>query len=277
MKTAQIQRNLAFLDYNTGAIDGDFGRQTCHALKTFQVDYFPTYAGVIDGEWGAKSEKALVKVIKDLQTALKKKGYYKGQIDGEVGNLSTNAAKAFQKSIKMSKVDGKIGIAELRALGKYPLARERRNALVTAAEKYLGREEPSGDNAIIDHYNKIRVESYKLTHSDPWCAAFVSVCADDSNNLDIIVPSACADYFQAQFKKQKLWLGFGVAPVRGSLILYGSGFDHVGIVTSYTNGKVYTIEGNNSVSGHNDGVWRHHLTNSDYYSYCLPPFWRGRK
>lgn len=277
MKMSQVQQNLNFLDYNVGKIDGEYGRQTCHALKTFQVDYKPKYGGALDGEWGSKSEKALLAVVKEIQTALKKQGYYSGFIDGLVGDKTIKAAKAFQKKTKMKKVDGRIGVAELKKLKLYPVARDRRNDLISAAKKYIGCEEPSGDNKIIDHYNRIRIESYKLTHSDPWCAAFVSVCADDSDNLDVIRPSACADYFQTQFKKQGLWQPFGYVPVAGSLILYGSGFDHVGIVTSYDYGYVYTIEGNNSIAGHNDGVWRHQLNNSDYYSYCIPPFWKERK
>lgn len=276
MKMSQIQQNLAFLDYNTGTIDGEYGRQTCHALKMFQVDYRDYYKAYIDGEWGSKSQKAMLTVIKELQNTLKKNGYYKGEIDGEIGSLSTNAAKAFQKAAGLN-VTGKLNDATLRKLGMYPIARQRRNALVNAAEKYLGKEEPHGDDAIIKHYNKIRVEPYEMTLSDPWCAAFVSVAADDSNNKDIIIPSACADYFQAQFKRQGNWLGFGVVPTRGCLILYDDDFRHVGIVTAYKNGKVYTIEGNNNITGHNDGVWRHKLTNSSYYSYCLPPFWKKRK
>lgn len=277
MKMKQVQQNLWFLDYNVGSIDGEYGNQTCHALKTAQTDYYSRYGGALDGEWGSKSNKMLLAVIKEIQSELKIKKFYTGSVDGLVGSQTIKAAKAYQKSIKAKNIDGRIGVAELKKLKLYPIARDRRNDLITAAKKYIGSEEPKGDDKIIKHYNKIKIEPYTMTMSDPWCAAFVSVCADDSDNLDVIRPSACADYFQAQFKKQRLWQNFGTIPIAGSLILYGSNFGHVGIVTSYDFGYIYTIEGNNSIAGHNDGVWKHQLTNSGYYSHCIPPYWKARK
>lgn len=47
--------------------------------------------------------------VKEVQTILQKKGYYTGRIDGEYGDLTVNAVKQFQKTIKGLLVDGIIG------------------------------------------------------------------------------------------------------------------------------------------------------------------------
>ena len=57
---------------------------------------------------------------------------------------------------------------------------EVRQKVVSTAIKYLGCNEADGSHRkIIDIYNKHYplVRNYKMTYSDAWCAAFVSVVA----------------------------------------------------------------------------------------------------
>ena len=54
--------------------------------------------------------------VKDIQTALKSKGYYTGSIDGIFGTGTKNAVTAFQRDNGL-KVDGIAGTQTLNALG----------------------------------------------------------------------------------------------------------------------------------------------------------------
>jgi murein L,D-transpeptidase YcbB/YkuD len=56
--------------------------------------------------------------VKDIQTALKKTGFYQGKIDGVAGAKTDKAIKDFQKS-KGLNMDGKVGRETTRFLQKY--------------------------------------------------------------------------------------------------------------------------------------------------------------
>lgn len=59
-----------------------------------------------------------VQTVKHVQTALKAKGFYKenNKIDGDLGNITMNSIKAFQKSLNL-KETGEIDVALWNALG----------------------------------------------------------------------------------------------------------------------------------------------------------------
>lgn len=54
--------------------------------------------------------------VKQIQTALKNKGYYTGKVDGIFGKLTTAAVKSFQRDNGLT-ADGVVGPATTRALG----------------------------------------------------------------------------------------------------------------------------------------------------------------
>ena len=54
--------------------------------------------------------------VKQIQTALKNKGYYTGKVDGIFGKLTTAAVKSFQRDNGL-KSDGVVGTATMKALG----------------------------------------------------------------------------------------------------------------------------------------------------------------
>jgi hypothetical protein len=56
------------------------------------------YKGPIDGILGQRSWAALREFRKSLQKQLKEQGFYNGQIDGELGERSVTAVLEFQKS-----------------------------------------------------------------------------------------------------------------------------------------------------------------------------------
>lgn len=100
------QKFLASLNLYTGIIDGDFGPASKTATKTFQT--WVGFTGTdVDGVFGPATAKreaiveagAIVGVnrpIKDVQQALKDKGFYPFTVDGVWGNQSSVGTYRFQ-------------------------------------------------------------------------------------------------------------------------------------------------------------------------------------
>jgi len=136
----KLQRALDIVGAYDGSIDGNFGDLTEEAVKAYQKDKRLTADGVagndtikalfdqeaaktseedktvdgIDslsdiGDAPATSEKGDSGTkVKKLQQALKLKGYYSGPTDGDYGEVTETAVKAFQKAKGMSQ-DGVAG------------------------------------------------------------------------------------------------------------------------------------------------------------------------
>ena len=85
-----IQKDLQFLNYYKGNIDGIIGSQSKQAIKDFQRDFNL----VIDGIYGEKTNACLVKVIKEMQQILQCT-----KIDGMAGDETNNNYNQF-KGIK---------------------------------------------------------------------------------------------------------------------------------------------------------------------------------
>lgn len=88
----------------------------------------------------------------------------------------------------------------------------------------------------------------------PWCACFVSWCANQCDYLenDIIPKFALVSDGSNWFKARNQWKGRDYEPNPGDIIFFtwgGTGNeDHVGIVEKCEDGKVHTIEGNTTDS-----------------------------
>ena len=55
---------------------------------------------------------------RDIQTALKNSGFYKGNVDGKIGPMSKRAIEEFQRANGLE-VDGKVGLKTWAALSKH--------------------------------------------------------------------------------------------------------------------------------------------------------------
>lgn len=155
------------------------------------------------------------------------------------------------------------------------------DTMVNTAASLLGTAEGSDSHrAIIDTYNHIDPlpRGYRMTMTDPWCAAFVTAVSRISGNAGAI-PAECGCH-----EMIRLFLKRGVAvgrryPKRGDIIFYDwdgdKVADHVGIVQSVSDkGKVTTIEGNYS-----DGVKKRVIDYNDHsvYGYASPDYRAGKK
>lgn len=137
-----------------------------------------------------------------------------------------------------------------------------RNTVLEAAKSWLGRKESDGSfSIIIDTYNSIvpLPVGYRLSYSDPWCAAFVSAVGKKVNANDIIYPECSCDRMIQLYQQNGRWMeDDSYIPKPGDIIFYdwddsGSGdnhggSDHVGIVYSVVGSTMTIIEGNCSDS-----------------------------
>lgn len=118
------------------------------------------------------------------------------------------------------------------------------------------------------------------SYSYAWCHAFVSWCANQAGAGDKIPRTASCANGVNWFKDRKEWKSrsSGYIPKAGDIIYfdYGSNgtYDHVGIVTYSSGGRVYTIEGNarNAVKvngGYSNG---YSLSSTDILGYGTPSY-----
>ncbi len=92
----------------------------------------------------------------------------------------------------------------------------------------------------------------------PWCAMFVSWCADRCGLMGTAIPRFAyvpdgVEFFRRQ---GRYFPRAGYTPVPGDLVFFGES-DHVGLVEAVTADTVCTIEGNTGPEGGgSEGVWR---------------------
>ena len=128
----ELQTKLKKLGYYDGTVDSTFGSGTYAAVRAFQKKYNLTADGVAGSETlkkldsaykNANSDKdddslrkgATGSAVKDLQTKLKKLGFYNAYVDGSYGDTTVAAVKAFQKKYNLT-ADGVAGSETLKKL-----------------------------------------------------------------------------------------------------------------------------------------------------------------
>ena len=124
-----LQQRLKDLGYYSGSVDGSFGEGTAAAVMAFQLRNNLT----VDGKAGPATQRALYgskgaisysalrqgdtgSAIRNLQYTLYELGYYDGSIDGDYGQTTADAVRAFQIQNKLTPVDGVAGSATLSKL-----------------------------------------------------------------------------------------------------------------------------------------------------------------
>ena len=130
-----LQTKLKKLGFYTATVDGSFGATTENAVKAFQKKYGLTADGVAgsatlkkldsvyksattttaEADDGSLRKGSSGSDVRDLQTKLKKLGFYTATVDGSFGTTTENAVKAFQKKYGLT-ADGVAGSATLKKL-----------------------------------------------------------------------------------------------------------------------------------------------------------------
>ncbi len=127
-----LQTKLKKLGYYNGTVDSTFGSGTYAAVRAFQQKNGLTADGVAGSETlnkldsaykNADSDKdddslrkgATGSAVKNLQTKLKKLGFYNAYVDGSYGDTTVAAVKAFQKKYNLT-ADGVAGSETLKKL-----------------------------------------------------------------------------------------------------------------------------------------------------------------
>jgi peptidoglycan hydrolase-like protein with peptidoglycan-binding domain len=149
-RVEEIQQILKDADFDPGSVDGMMGAQTRGAIREFQKASQLRPTGKMDSAtWSALNKEKEVlqheqKIgvsadvvkktelhgeiagprlktkdrIKQIQIALKKAGFYRGEIDSKIGPKTKKAIIDFQRS-KRLKPDGVIGSKTWEELSKY--------------------------------------------------------------------------------------------------------------------------------------------------------------
>ncbi len=70
------------------------------------------------GQVQAAKDQVRMPNAREIQTALKKAGYYKGEVDGQIGSKTKDAIKKFQQANSMNP-DGVVGSRTWQLLSRY--------------------------------------------------------------------------------------------------------------------------------------------------------------
>lgn len=139
------------------------------------------------------------------------------------------------------------------------LTASQQDDIVNIAKSQLGVQERSSgsDNVIYnDWYYGHSVNNYDIAGyvygvsnpTYPWCAAFVSWCAEQAGVSKSVIPKdARTNYLWNNIDGEQYLRTSGYTPHHGDIIFFGTNArDHIGIV-DYTDGNtIYYIDGNNT-------------------------------
>ena len=150
-----LQQKLKQLGYYSGSVDGSFGDATEAAVMAFQLRNDLT----VDGKAGPATQRKLYgtggnspisysalrpgdsgTAVRNLQYTLYELGYYDGSMDGDYGQTTTDAVRAFQDQNNLS-VDGIAGSDTLAML----YSSEARAAKAAKTEYETVRPGATGD------------------------------------------------------------------------------------------------------------------------------------
>lgn len=185
-----------------------------------------------------------------------------GKVTGINGNVDLNISYIDYPS--KIKAKGKNGFSK-PATTKVTEASLRRE-MVTLAESYVGCTVGSAKHKeIVDIFNTVQPDGWPMNYTAAWCATFVSALAIKKFGKDkakAYFPLS-ANCYNIIYKKTTGAMAKGIwvendayIPSPGDWIIYDwndngvgddkTGYDHVGIVKSVTNGTMTVIEGNMS-------------------------------
>lgn len=182
-----------------------------------------------------------------------------------------------------------------RQLQQVKLTGDPRTDIVAIAKSQVGYQEGnSADQLTGEVYGSKNFTEYGDWYGvqDMWCAMFASWCAKEAGISTETIPSHCATpeglnwftgrgltYSREEVQDRKY------TPKPGDLVYFKTSrnakpTNHVGIVTAYSNGRVYTVEGNvgavNTTTGGGMVVEKSYpITNTFIVYFCSPAYESG--
>ena len=139
---------------------------------------------------------------------------------------------------------------------------EIRTKVVDTAKRHIGCKEGSAEHhAIIDLFNTVKPDGWKMTYTAAWCAAFATEVLIEALGADkakkVAPMSANCDNMIRHAKDMGCWVERDdYKPKRAEFVLYDwqdtgygdnkGGADHVGIVEKVSGNTITVIEGNYS-------------------------------
>lgn len=189
-------------------------------------------------------------LVKRIQTALKKKGYDPGPIDGILGRMTAAAVAQFQKDTGLAvKWPGTIGEITIKALlgGSNAAIDEAVNSNIIARPWYtlaLSKKGLHEDGAAIPAFLKSDGKTVGDPSENPWCGDFVETCIA----LTLRDEPMIANPYLA-----RNWLKWGVPcePQFGAVMVYWRGkkdgiSGHVAFCAGESDKAFYNLGGNQS-------------------------------
>lgn len=142
------------------------------------------------------------------------------------------------------------------------------NVIVEVASSYIGEQEVSGNKGFLDPKFEVEMSSVGWTLGQAWCAyfgelvwrkAYKQVGKDIDVKLNNLFTASAVGTL-SNFKKKSTFI-ISKTPIRGSLAIwqhYSNGVagwqGHVGIVDTFTDTVITTIDGNTNTSGGREGI-----------------------
>ncbi|MCR8968372.1 LysM peptidoglycan-binding domain-containing protein [Facklamia sp. 7083-14-GEN3] len=169
----------------------------------------------------------------------------------KLNNLSSSNIKIGQKIII-----SKVPTQEKVNIEPTEVTNANVERLLDIARSYLGVTKYSPEHrALVDAYNRIypKPVGYSLTYDDDWCDAFVTHIADEAGLSRLTGREVGVERHKNIVKNKGVWMGL-TKPKAGDLIFYNwDGYrngwgHHIGIVESYNNGLITTLEGNTRIN-----------------------------
>jgi peptidoglycan hydrolase-like protein with peptidoglycan-binding domain len=128
-----LQRQLSWLGFEPGTVDGRYGPITTGAVKRFQEANDLTVDGVVGhgtrdalrASLAQRPSSDRIERVKGLQRQLSRLGHEPGPVDGRYGPLTTAAVARFQESHELP-ADGVVDPATNRALQQSVMGSESR-------------------------------------------------------------------------------------------------------------------------------------------------------
>lgn len=129
---------MAFQRRNTHYADGVAGPETLQKLYSSSARRTSTSAGIIGQSLRPGANGS---AVRSLQSRLKALGYYRGTVDGDYGNATVEAVKAFQKANGLN-ADGVAGSGTFAKLYSSS-AKTYRQSLATATPRRVATRRPT--------------------------------------------------------------------------------------------------------------------------------------